>query len=63
MKFQWLSNEEIIRLSKEDLDNIRLEIADVGIYLIRLCDVLHINLSEAIKEKVSLNEKRFPEVK
>ena len=62
-EFQWLSNEEVTRLSKQDLDSIILEIADVGIYLIRLCDVLDINLSEAIKEKVSLNEKRFPEVK
>lgn len=62
-EFQWLSNEEVTRLSKQDLDSVRLEIADIGIYLIRLCDVLGINLSEAIKEKVSLNEKRFPEVK
>lgn len=62
-EFQWLSNEEVQNLSSQALEKIRLEIADVGIYLIRLCDVLEINFSEAIKEKVSLNEKRFPEVK
>ena len=49
-------------LSKQDLENVRLEIADVGIYLIRLCDVLNISLSDAIKEKLALNEKRFPEL-
>jgi NTP pyrophosphatase (non-canonical NTP hydrolase) len=61
-EFQWLSNEEVLLLSKQDLDNVRLEIADVGIYLIRLCDVLNISLSDAIKEKLALNEKRFPEL-
>ena len=61
-EFQWLSNDEVLSLSKQDLDNVRLEIADVGIYLIRLCDVLNISLSDAIKEKLALNEKRFPEL-
>ena len=61
-EFQWLSNEEVLLLSKQDLDNVRLEIAYVGIYLIRLCDVLNISLSDAIKEKLALNEKRFPEL-
>ena len=61
-EFQWLSNDEVLSLSKQDLDNVRLEIADVGIYLIRFCDVLNISLSDAIKEKLALNEKRFPEL-
>jgi len=61
-EFQWLSNDEVLSLSKQDLDNVRLEIADVGIYLIRLCDVLNISLSDAIKEKIAINEKRFPEL-
>ena len=61
-EFQWLSNDEVLSLSKQDLDNVRLEIADVGIYLIRLCDVLNISLSDAIKEKLALNEKRLPEL-
>lgn len=61
-EFQWLSNDEVLSLSKQDLDKVRLEIADVGIYLIRLCDVLNISLSDAIKEKIAINEKRFPEL-
>ena len=60
-EFQWLTGEESQELSKESLDNVRLEIADIAIYLIRLCDVLQVNLTEAVKEKVSLNEIRFHE--
>jgi NTP pyrophosphatase (non-canonical NTP hydrolase) len=62
-EFQWLTCEESQDLSKESLENIRLEIADVAIYLFRLCDVLKVNLSEAVKDKVSLNEVRFLESK
>ncbi len=62
-EFQWLTGEESQDLSKESLENIRLEIADVAIYLFRLCDVLKVNLSEAVKDKVSLNEVRFLESK
>ena len=62
-EFQWLTCVESQDLSKESLENIRLEIADVAIYLFRLCDVLKVNLSEAIKDKVSLNEVRFLESK
>jgi len=62
-EFQWLTGEESQDLSKESLENIRLEIADVAIYLFRLCDVLKVNLSEAVKDKVSINEVRFLESK
>ena len=62
-EFQWLTCEESQDLSKESLENIRLEIADVAIYLFRLCDVLKVNLSEAVKDKVSINEVRFLESK
>jgi dCTP diphosphatase len=60
-EFQWLTSDEsdLGALSIEKLRAIRLEIADVQIYLLRLADVLEIDLSEAVSEKMELNESRF----
>lgn len=59
-EFQWLTPEESNSVKNEKLKQIELEVADVGIYLLRLCDVLKINLQNAIIEKLKINEGRFP---
>ena len=60
-EFQWLTPEESMRTSmtSEKLKNVGLEIADVAIYLIRLADVLDINISAVVREKLAINESRF----
>ena len=60
-EFQWLTAEEsmLSSLSDEQLRKIRLEIADVQIYLLRMADVLEINLPKAVFEKMKINETRF----
>jgi NTP pyrophosphatase (non-canonical NTP hydrolase) len=60
-EFQWLTPEGSSRheLSDEKLKDIRLEIADVQIYLFRLADVLGINIAQAVLEKMEINEGRF----
>lgn len=60
-EFQWLTAEEsaLGSLSTEKLRDIRLEMADVQIYLYRLADVLNVDLSESVLEKLEINEKRF----
>lgn len=60
-EFQWLTPEESNRseLSSEKLRDIRLEMADVQIYLLRLADVLGIDITEAVREKMELNQARF----
>ncbi|QGU01522.1 hypothetical protein CKALI_03195 [Corynebacterium kalinowskii] len=50
--FQW-SNEF-------DLEEIKGELADVVSYCILLAQVTNIDLTEAILEKVALNESRYP---
>lgn len=55
-EFRWLSESE--NISGEKITNIRNEIADVGIFLLRLADVLGIDLNEAIKNKLVLNQMR-----
>ena len=35
--------------------------ADVAIYLLRLADVLGVDIAGAVQEKIELNEGRFPQ--
>lgn len=58
--FQWLTQEESSSLSPRKLAQIKEEIGDVMIYLTRLADLLAIDPLEAAKEKMRLNEKKYP---
>lgn len=60
-EFQWLTAEESATdsLSAEKREAIALEIADVQIYLIRLADELGIDIPEAVRKKIAINETRF----
>ncbi len=60
--FQWLTDEqsrEIVHNEKE-MAQIRQEIADVMIYLVRLSDKLGVDIEKAVTEKIELNEKKYP---
>lgn len=61
-EFQWLTPDGsgLPQLSAEKLKAIRHEVADVAIYLLRLVDVLEIDLAHAVREKLAINEVRFP---
>ncbi|GAA3536231.1 nucleotide pyrophosphohydrolase [Amycolatopsis ultiminotia] len=60
--FQWLTPEEATQWRTDPTRefNVQDEIADVTLYLIRLADVLGIDLLAAANAKVDRNEKRFP---
>ena len=60
-EFQWLTAEQSMRsaLTAEKLQEIELEIADVAIYLIRLADVLGVDISEVVQKKLAINKSRF----
>jgi NTP pyrophosphatase (non-canonical NTP hydrolase) len=60
-EFQWLTPEEstVSSLSVEQKMAIELEIADVQIYLLRLADVLNIDIAAVVREKIQINESRF----
>ena len=58
--FQWLTEEQSRVLPDEKKNEVRHELADVLIYLIRLADKLDIDLDEAAKEKLVLNAKKYP---
>ncbi|QFU85409.1 nucleotide pyrophosphohydrolase [Amycolatopsis sp. YIM 10] len=60
--FQWLTPEESAnwRSDPELEANVLDEIADVTLYLVRLADVLGIDLYAAAAAKIERNEVRFP---
>ena len=55
--FQWLTEEQSNNVDK---DEVRQEIADIIIYLLRLSDMLDIDIEEAVKEKIEINAKKYP---
>jgi dCTP diphosphatase len=60
--FQWLDDEQTRGITPDSKKSaeIRDELADVLIYLVHLADVLDIDLGEAVTNKISRNERRFP---
>jgi dCTP diphosphatase len=58
--FQWLTDEESRRPTASQMQQIRREAADVLIYLVRLADILGVDLLEAAEEKVVLNHQKYP---
>ncbi|HEY8518719.1 MAG TPA: nucleotide pyrophosphohydrolase [Gammaproteobacteria bacterium] len=59
-EFQWLTEEQSANLDEARLARVRLEAADVLIYLVRLADRLGIDLLAAAQEKIALNERKYP---
>lgn len=60
-EFQWLTAQQSVleALSDKQLEAISLEIADVQIYLLRLADVLRVDVPTAVRKKLEINESRF----
>lgn len=58
--FQWLSEEQSCQLPPEKLEEVRMELADIQIFLIRIADRLGVDLVQAAQEKTRINVKRFP---
>lgn len=61
-EFRWLSPDEASRenLGAERLRDVSWEMADILIFLLRLSDVLDVDLAAAVREKLAFNEHRFP---
>jgi NTP pyrophosphatase (non-canonical NTP hydrolase) len=57
--FQWLTPEQSATLDAETRQHASDELADVQIYLVRLADILGIDLGEAVHAKMAANEVRY----
>lgn len=58
--FQWMKEEDSRQLSPQDLGKVREEMADILIYLVRLSDILGIDLLAAARHKVQENDRKYP---
>jgi dCTP diphosphatase len=59
-EFQWLTELQSRELDAERRERVRLELADVFIYLLRLADRLDVDLLRAADDKIALNERKYP---
>ena len=58
--FQWLTEEQSYTLPDNTLAEVRLELADIFVYLLRMSDRLGVDLVQAAQQKISLNEQKYP---
>ncbi|HEX5648255.1 MAG TPA: nucleotide pyrophosphohydrolase [Steroidobacteraceae bacterium] len=58
--FQWLTEAESRALPVEVSDAVALEMADVLLYLVRLADMLGVDLAAAAARKIALNAEKYP---
>lgn len=60
--FQWLKDEEskAIMADEQKSQKVKEEIADVFYYLVRMADVLDIDLEKAFWDKLQKNEEKYP---
>ncbi len=59
--FQWRNQKEVEAMLRRDgLRKVKAELADVIVYCVSLADILKIDLSEAISEKMRENSEKYP---
>ena len=58
--FQWLTEDESRRLAPAKLAEVRDEMADVLVYLVRLADKLDVDLLAAAAQKIDKNALKYP---
>jgi len=56
--FQWKENDQ--PLTPKESEELRQEIGDVLVYLLELADKYDIDIIQAAKDKMVLNEKKYP---
>lgn len=60
--FQWLTPEQSAAIMTQPAraEHVCEEVADVFAYLLRLCDVLGIDLERAMADKIQKNARKYP---
>ncbi len=58
--FQWITEAESRSLAPERLQEVRLELADILIFLVRCADRLGVDLIAAANDKIAINDARYP---
>ena len=58
--FQWVSEKDSLNMPPDKLGKIDEEMADVFLYLIRLADMLNVDLIQAADRKIDANSRKYP---
>lgn len=58
--FQWLTPEQSAKLDTHARRAVEHEMADVMLYLLRLADVLGVDLPQAAQRKMAINARKYP---
>lgn len=58
--FQWMTEDESRTLPAEQREQVAHEIADTFVYLLRMAEVLGIDLIQAANDKIGLNALKYP---
>lgn len=60
--FQWMREDESAQAGADPrtADAVREELADVTLYLVRLADVLGVDLDDAVRRKLEANAEKYP---
>lgn len=58
--FQWLTEDQSKDITPEKREQVAQEIADTFVYLLRMSDVLGIDLIDAANAKITLNAQKYP---
>jgi Predicted pyrophosphatase len=58
--FQWISDKDSLGMPSSKIGKIEEEMADVLLYLIRLADILNVDLVQAADRKIEANSQKYP---
>ncbi|HEY8084749.1 MAG TPA: nucleotide pyrophosphohydrolase [Methylophilaceae bacterium] len=58
--FQWMTEQESKTLSPEKRVEVEHEIADTFVYLLRIAEVLGVDIIQAANRKIDLNALKYP---
>ena len=59
-QFQWDTPQESLNLTPEKHEAVAHELADTFVYLLRLAEMLEIDLIDATNKKIDLNVLKYP---
>ena len=58
--FLWKSQADSAQVAKDKNQQVQEEIADIGVYLFELADILGIDLIAAMEAKIQKNQQKYP---
>jgi NTP pyrophosphatase (non-canonical NTP hydrolase) len=58
--FQWRNDKVARKQFEENREALEFELADVAIYLLKICDKLGVDLKDSVERKLLRQEKKYP---